>query len=206
MGISDGSFGDGVTGCARINAFRRDAPGDPAFVFVGGGSEADGTGPLSFPAVQDALDYVHTPAYEQTRRLMTSLRIRAPETAPRRIVRDPATNAVACVVSNVRGPGNDTVYEDHPDNFVVLGCAGKFLAFRTSYQSDPNRPKTICFATTDGAGYTFDPATSVRVLGWDELALQARGTGQDIGRMMDDNFAATGLPVDLREDLVGSGP
>jgi hypothetical protein len=206
LGISDGSFGDGTVGCARINAFLRDAPGDPVFVFVGGGSGADGTGPLSFPTPEDALEYVHTPAYQQTRRLMTSLRMIPPPTAERRIVRDPVTNGIACVVSNVRGPGNDTVYEDHPDYFVVLGCAGKYLAFRSSYQSDPTRPKTIWFATSDGTGYTFDPATSVRVLGWDELALQARTTGQDVGQMMDESFAADGLPVDLREALVGSGP
>ncbi|MCZ2403512.1 sigma-70 region 4 domain-containing protein [Paenarthrobacter sp. Z7-10] len=217
LGISDGSFALHSAGCTEPDIVQQQGAGGLLYVAFGGQEElpypgrasSGGGSPagLFFHNMAQARAYQATTDYANTKRMMTSLRIKSVPTPVRTIVMNPSTGKPACEISNVRGPNNDTTYEDHPDYFVVLGCADEWMAFRATYQSAPARPKLIYFAKQDGVGYMYDPELpSAQVLGWAELMDRTAAAGQTSGQWMDRNFEAAGIPVALREKLVGNGP
>jgi hypothetical protein len=218
LGISDGSFDTKpAAGCTEPDLVQQRGAGGLLYVSFSGqenlpypgraGSRGGLPSSLVFDTVAQAKAYRATADYANTKRMMTSLRITSEPAPVRSVVLDPATGSPACEISNVRGPNDDTTYEDHPDYFEVLGCAGDWMAFRATYQSAPARPKLIYFAKRDGIGYTYNPDTPwAHVLGWVELTDRAAASSQAPRQEMDHNFKTAGIPVALREKLVGNGP
>ncbi len=128
-----------------------------------------------------------------------------------------STGGVACTMANIDQQRNDQVSGDHRDcpppnrrYYTVLGCAGGWLAY--SISADGIRALQL-----DGGNAWYKIAKlqngrflcDVRqewssVYNWEFQATNNQGLTPQ--QAMDKEFAAKGIPVELRPQLVGNGP
>lgn len=127
-----------------------------------------------------------------------------------------STGGVPCTMDNVDLQRSDQqriifpIPADQQHLYTVLGCAGGWLAFSISdegakaLQLDGGNAWYQIAKLQDGRFLCDFRQQTASVLNWEFQALNNQGlTPQEA---MDRDFASKGLPVELRQQLVGDGP